>query len=91
MGVALSPHRALDLLRGQGQRDPQGADQCRHHAPDEIDLLRLGREMDMVTIGLAFDERTAFAWLGGAARYLCFHAGTTKGGLRGYDLGRDDR
>ena len=54
----------------------------------EIDLLKLGREMDMVTIGLAFDEEDSVRLVGEAQPDIfCFHAGTTKGGLRGYDSG----
>lgn len=54
----------------------------------EIDLLTLAREMDMVTIGLAFDEEDSIRLVGEAQPDIfCFHAGTTKGGLRGYDSG----
>ena len=54
----------------------------------EIDLLRLAREMDMVTIGLAFDEEDSCRVVGEAQPDIfCFHAGTTKGGLKGYDSG----
>lgn len=55
---------------------------------NEIELLKLGREMDMVTIGLAFDEEDSIALVEQAQPDIfCFHAGTTKGGLRGYDSG----
>lgn len=55
---------------------------------NEIDLLKLGREMDMVTIGLAFDEEDSIRMVEeGQPDIFCFHAGTTKGGLRGYDSG----
>jgi predicted TIM-barrel enzyme len=55
---------------------------------NEIDLLKLGREMDMVTIGLAFDEEDSIQMVEEAQPDIfCFHAGTTKGGLRGYDSG----
>ena len=55
---------------------------------NEIDLLKLGREMDMVTIGLAFDEEDSIRLVEEAQPDIfCFHAGTTKGGLRGYDSG----
>ncbi len=55
---------------------------------NEIDLLNLAREMDMVTIGLAFDEEDAEAMVTGCKPDIfCFHAGTTKGGRVGYDSG----
>jgi predicted TIM-barrel enzyme len=55
---------------------------------NEIDLLKLGREMEMVTIGLAFDEEDSIRLVEEAQPDIfCFHAGTTKGGLRGYDSG----
>lgn len=55
---------------------------------NEIELLKLGREMDMVTIGLAFDEEDSIKLVEEAQPDIfCFHAGTTKGGLRGYDSG----
>ena len=43
----------------------------------------------MVTIGLAFDEEDSMPAGGREAQpdVFCFHAGTTKGGLRGYDSG----
>jgi len=55
---------------------------------NEIDLLNLARDMDMVTIGLAFDEEDAKAMVEGCTPDIfCFHAGTTKGGRVGYDSG----
>ncbi|CTQ53446.1 TIM-barrel signal transduction protein [Roseibium album] len=56
---------------------------------NEIDMLRLGREeMDMVTIGLAFTKEDSLAIVEGARPHIfCYHAGTTKGGLTGYDKG----
>jgi predicted TIM-barrel enzyme len=56
---------------------------------NEIDMLRLAREeMGMVTIGLAFTDEDALAVVAGARPHIfCYHAGTTKGGLRGYDKG----
>lgn len=55
---------------------------------NEIELLKLGREMDMVTIGLAFDEEDSIRLVEEAQPDIfCFHAGTTKGGLKGYDSG----
>ena len=55
---------------------------------NEIDMLKLAREMDMVTIGLAFDEEDSCQLVEEAQPDLfCFHAGTTKGGLKGFDSG----
>lgn len=54
----------------------------------EIDMLRLAKEMGMVTIGLAFDEEDSLQLVEQARPdVFCFHAGTTKGGMRGYDSG----
>lgn len=55
---------------------------------NEIDMLRVAREMGMVSIGLAFDEEDSCRVVAEAQPDLfCFHAGTTKGGRRGYDAG----
>ena len=55
---------------------------------NEIDLLVAGKEMGLVTIGLAFDEEDSRLIVEGARPDIfCFHAGTTKGGLKGYDSG----
>ena len=55
---------------------------------NEIELLQVAREMEMVTIGLAFDEEDSRLMVEQAQPDIfCFHAGTTKGGLRGYDTG----
>lgn len=56
---------------------------------NEIDMLKLARdEMGMVTIGLAFTPEDAVEIVEGARPHIfCFHAGTTKGGLTGYDKG----
>ena len=56
---------------------------------NEIDMLKLAREeMDMVTIGLAFTEEDSLAVVEQARPHIfCYHAGTTKGGLKGYDKG----
>jgi predicted TIM-barrel enzyme len=56
---------------------------------NEIDMLRLAREeMDMVSIGLAFDKEDALEIVSAARPHIfCYHAGTTKGGLSGYDNG----
>jgi predicted TIM-barrel enzyme len=54
----------------------------------EIEFLRLAREMEFVTIGLAFDEEDSCALVEQAQPdVFCFHAGTTRGGLTGYDSG----
>ena len=54
----------------------------------EVEMLKLARKMDMVTVGLAFDEEDSIQLVGEAQPDIfCFHAGTTKGGLRGYDSG----
>ena len=51
-------------------------------------MLKLARELDMVSIGLAFDEEDSLRVVGEAQPDIfCFHAGTTKGGLKGYDSG----
>lgn len=55
---------------------------------NEIDMLRLAKEMDMVSIGLAFDLEDSLRIMEEAQPDIfCFHAGTTKGGLKGYDSG----
>ncbi|MDE3003442.1 MAG: phosphoenolpyruvate hydrolase family protein [Gemmatimonadota bacterium] len=54
----------------------------------EIDMLALGREMGMVTVGLAFDLEDSLQIIEQARPDIfCFHAGTTKGGITGYDSG----
>jgi predicted TIM-barrel enzyme len=54
----------------------------------EIEMLKLAKQMGLVTIGLAFDEADSLQMVEQARPDLfCFHAGTTKGGLRGYDSG----
>ncbi len=55
---------------------------------NEIDMLKMAKERDMVTIGLAFDEEDSLQLVEEAQPDIfCFHAGTTKGGLSGYDSG----
>ncbi|MFT7517606.1 MAG: putative TIM-barrel enzyme [Myxococcota bacterium] len=55
---------------------------------NEIEMLQLAKEMGLVTIGLAFDIDDARAMLETAKPDIfCFHAGTTKGGLVGFDSG----
>ena len=54
----------------------------------EIEMLKVAKQRGMVTIALAFDEEDSRRVVGEAAPDLfCFHAGTTKGGLKGYDSG----
>lgn len=54
----------------------------------EIALLKLAKEMDMVSIGLAFDMEDSLRIMKEAKPDIfCFHAGTTKGGKTGYDSG----
>jgi predicted TIM-barrel enzyme len=56
---------------------------------NEIEFLRYAREeAGMVTVGLAFTPEEAIQIVEGAKPHIfCFHAGTTKGGLKGYDNG----
>jgi len=55
---------------------------------NEISMLKLAREMDMVSVGLGFDEEDSLRIVKEAEPdVFCFHAGTTKGGIRGYDSG----
>lgn len=55
---------------------------------NEIAMLKLAKEMDMVSVGLAFDEEDSLRIVKEAdPDIFCFHAGTTKGGLKGYDSG----
>jgi predicted TIM-barrel enzyme len=55
---------------------------------NEIEMLKLARELDMVTVGLAFDDEDSVRLVADAQPDIfCFHAGTTKGGLKGYDSG----
>ena len=56
---------------------------------NEIEMLKLAREeMDMVAIGLAFTREDSLEIVERARPHIfCYHAGTTKGGLTGYDNG----
>lgn len=56
---------------------------------NEIEMLRHARhQADMVTVGLAFTPEELLAIVERARPHIfCFHAGTTKGGLKGYDNG----
>ncbi|MEZ5962502.1 MAG: phosphoenolpyruvate hydrolase family protein [Planctomycetota bacterium] len=54
----------------------------------EIELLQVAKKAGMVTVGLAFDEEDSVQMVQEAKPDIfCFHAGTTKGGLKGYDSG----
>ncbi|MCP3920544.1 MAG: phosphoenolpyruvate hydrolase family protein [bacterium] len=55
---------------------------------NEVEFLKVAKEKGMVTIGLAFDEEDSRQLVRDAQPdVFCFHAGTTKGGLKGYDSG----
>ena len=55
---------------------------------NEVDMLALGREMGLVTVGLAFDLEDSLKLVKEARPDIfCFHAGTTKGGRVGFDSG----
>ena len=55
---------------------------------NEIELLKLGKEMGMVTVGLAFTLEDSIQMCEQAKPHVfCYHAGTTKGGIKGYDSG----
>jgi predicted TIM-barrel enzyme len=55
---------------------------------NEIDMLNLAKEMNMVTIGLGFTVEDSLAIAEQAKPHIfCYHAGTTKGGIKGYDNG----
>ena len=55
----------------------------------EIDMLNMARELDILTIGYAFNEEDA-EWLmkDAAPDIFIFHAGITRGGTTGYTEGR---
>jgi predicted TIM-barrel enzyme len=54
----------------------------------EVAMLKLAREMDMVSVALAFDLEDSLQVVEEAQPdVFCFHAGTTKGGLKGFDSG----
>ncbi|MBX2815026.1 MAG: phosphoenolpyruvate hydrolase family protein [Saprospiraceae bacterium] len=55
---------------------------------NEIAMLKLCKEMGMVSIGLAFNMEDSIRIMEEAQPdVFCFHAGTTKGGKMGYDSG----
>ena len=54
----------------------------------EIEMLALAKEMDMVSIGLAFTMEDSIRIMEEAKPDIfCFHCGTTQGGMSGYDSG----
>ena len=54
----------------------------------EIEMLALAKELDMVSIGLAFTIEDSIRIMEEAKPdVFCFHCGTTQGGLKGYDSG----
>ena len=56
---------------------------------NEIEMLKLAKEqLGMVTIGVAFTEEDSLQMIETARPDIfCYHAGTTKGGRKGYDSG----
>ena len=55
---------------------------------NEIEMLALAKEMGMVTVGLAFTLEDSIAICRDAKPDIfCYHAGTTQGGLKGYNSG----
>ena len=54
----------------------------------EVEMLAMAKERGLVTVALAFDEEDSLQIVEQAQPDIfCFHAGTTKGGLKGYDSG----
>ncbi len=57
---------------------------------NEIEMLKLAKELDMVSIGLGFTMEDSRRIVGEAQPdVFCFHCGTTQGGLKGYDSGEN--
>ena len=55
---------------------------------NEVEMLVLAKEMGLVTVALAFDMEDSVQVIEQARPdVFCFHAGTTKGGMVGYDSG----
>jgi predicted TIM-barrel enzyme len=55
---------------------------------NEVEMLELAKEMEMVTVALAFDMEDSLQVVEQARPDIfCFHAGTTRGGLTGYYSG----
>ena len=53
---------------------------------NEIEMLKLAKEMGFITFGMAFNlEDTEKIMNQAMPHVFCFHAGTTKGGLVGFD------
>jgi predicted TIM-barrel enzyme len=53
---------------------------------NEIDMLALAKEMGMVTVAMPFTVEDSIKMVEKASPDIfCFHAGTTKGGLTGFD------
>jgi len=56
---------------------------------NEIAMLRTAKELDMLTIGYAFNKADAeYLMKGAAPDIFIFHAGITRGGSTGYSAGR---
>ena len=54
----------------------------------EVEMLALAKEMELVTVALAFDMEDSLQVVEQARPDIfCFHAGTTRGGMTGYDSG----
>lgn len=54
----------------------------------EIEMLKLARAMGLITVGLAFTPEDSERIVVEARPHVfCYHAGTTKGGRKGYDRG----
>lgn len=63
-------------------------DKCGVTFQEEIDFLILAKELGHVSIGLAFDDDESVRMCEQAQPDIfCFHAGTTKGGRKGFDSG----
>jgi predicted TIM-barrel enzyme len=55
----------------------------------EIDMLNLAKEMGLISVGLAFTVEDSLQIVRDARPHVfCYHAGTTKGGRKGYEDGR---
>lgn len=56
---------------------------------NEIDMLNLAKEMGLISVGLAFTVEDSLQIVKEARPdVFCYHAGTTKGGRKGYEDGR---
>ena len=84
-------HRPVRQLRGRGQRDSPRADERRHHARqrDRHAAPRPARRWTWSRSGSRSRTRTRCGVVEEARPHVfCYHAGTTRGGLTGYDDGR---